>query len=89
MAKSKSKSKNKVIYYYYTPAWGEMQGMFDDTGKMLGSWSCNDANWRGEYMEGFLNKLGIIVDRLPEKFKQKALEQIADCYGFDMSEADE
>jgi hypothetical protein len=83
-----TKSKNKIVYHFRTCAWGEMEGMFDESGKMLGSWCLNDAHWRGEYMEGFLEKLGIVVKDLPNKFKTKALEQIADCYGFDMNEAE-
>ncbi len=40
---------------------GEIEGMFDDKGNLLGWWSCNDGNWRGEYFDGFLSKLGIEV----------------------------
>ena len=41
---------------------GEVEGMFDAKGKLLDLWSNNDANWRGEYFEGFMNAIGFTVD---------------------------
>jgi hypothetical protein len=41
---------------------GEVQGMFDMEGNLLGAWSDNDASWRNEYFSPFLEKLGIIVE---------------------------
>lgn len=47
--------------------YGENQIVFDENYKVLDGWSMNDANYRDEYMGGFLNKLGIKVERsLPE-----------------------
>lgn len=40
---------------------GEVEGMFDETGALLGSWASNDATWRGEYFNGFLGKLNFDV----------------------------
>ena len=39
---------------------GEAQGVFLD-GELIGAWSSNDADYRPEYMNGFMKKLGIIV----------------------------
>ncbi len=82
----KSKSKQTVIYHFYTEKWGEVEGMFDAQGKLLGTWFLNDAHWRGEYMEGFLGELGFVVKPLPDKLEKKALEQIADNFGLDINE---
>lgn len=40
---------------------GENQGMFDASGQCLGWWSCDDADWRGEYFSDFMGKLGIEI----------------------------
>ena len=40
---------------------GEVEGMFDANGDVLGTWCNNDARWRGEYFEPFLEALGIRV----------------------------
>jgi len=52
----------KKIYFVNYCDEFEAQGMFDDKGKLLDGWSCNDGNWRGEYFDGFLKELGIVVD---------------------------
>jgi hypothetical protein len=41
---------------------GEVQGMFDMEGNLLGAWSDNNAAWRNEYFSPFLEKVGIIVE---------------------------
>ena len=53
----------KVIYFSdYCGNEGEAQAMFNDDGTLLGIWSSNDGNWRGEYFDSFLRHLGIVVD---------------------------
>lgn len=81
-----AKNKAKVIYHFYTEKWGEVEGMFDESGKMLGTWFLNDAHWRGEYMDGFIAELGFEVKSLPKKLETKALEQIAENFGLDMND---
>lgn len=76
----------KNIYRFYSEKYGEVEGMFEEDGKMIDCWSCNDATWRSEYFNGFMKKLGINVLRLPEKFEKKALEQIRECFGLDESD---
>lgn len=51
----------KTIYHVYSDSDGEIEGMFDADGNMLGAWCCNDGLWRGEYFDPFLRKLGIEV----------------------------
>lgn len=61
----------KTIYNVYVEE-EEIEGMFDEKGNLLGTWTLNDANWRDEYFGGFMEALGIHVvysDR-PD-FKQK------------------
>jgi hypothetical protein len=36
----------------------EIEGMFDLDGNCLGAWCLNDANWRNEYFNGFIEALG-------------------------------
>lgn len=72
----------KKIYSFYSEKYGEVEGMFDEKGKLLDCWSCRDANWRNEYFNGFMEKLGVQVLALPKKYEKKALEQIRECFGF-------
>ena len=52
----------KTIYHVYDEGpQGEIEGMFDEHGELLGCWSNNDATWRDEYFKTFMGKLGIEV----------------------------
>ncbi len=58
----------KTIYHVYyegyedgLPETGEIEGMIDSDGNLLGAWAANDGTWRGEYFDGFMEKLGIEV----------------------------
>ena len=58
---------------------GEVEGMFLDDGTMLGTWCCNDASWRSEYFNGFMEALGVQVvnsddESLEEKLKAHWLQ---------------
>ncbi len=75
----------KTIYisYFCEDDLGEVQGVFDEKGKMLDCWCCNDANWRHEYMNGFMKNLGVTVKHeLPAKFKASAIKQLKEEFGF-------
>lgn len=50
----------KPVYYYYCED-AEVDSFYDETGQLLDFWSCNDANWRQEYMNGLLESLGYTV----------------------------
>jgi len=71
--------KKKIIYtYYYDGDAGEMDAFFNEKFKLLEYWSCDDANWRSEYMNPLLETLGIEVKHLPEKQFAKADKAIED-----------
>lgn len=52
----------KKIYIVGTSD-GENQFVFDEKLKLIDGWFSNDANYRHEYMNGFMEKLGITVER--------------------------
>ncbi len=56
------KIAKKIIHLVTTERIGEVQGFFDDDGKLLGLWTCNDANWRNEYFSPFMEELGFIIE---------------------------
>jgi len=71
--------KKKIVYtYYYDGDAGEMNAFFDEKFKLLEYWSCDDANWRSEYMNPLLEILGIVVKHLPEKQWDKADKMLED-----------
>jgi hypothetical protein len=49
----------KPLYWIFLE--DEYEGMFDDKGKLLDYWHCNDASWRVEYFNGLMAKLGYEV----------------------------
>lgn len=67
---------SKTVYYAQTEEVGEVEGMFDEDGELLGMWSCNDACWQNEYFSEFLDKLGVYVVE-DGRFDDK-LEKIAE-----------
>lgn len=85
--------KNKVIYiaYFCEGNLGEVEGVFDDKGKLMDAWCCNDASWRGEYMNGFMEKLGITVKdgEFPAKWKKKAVADLHKFFGISPEESEE
>lgn len=77
----------KIIYRFSSEKYGEVEGMFNTDGNLLDCWASNDANWRDDYFNGFMKKIGVEVVRLPKKFEKKALEQIVEEMG--LSDYDE
>jgi len=61
--------------------YGEIEGMFDESGNLLGAWSLNDAHWRGEYMNGFMKKLGIDVVKAPASRREEFLKKLREDMG--------
>lgn len=74
-----SMTKPRVIYHVYDGE-NEIEGMFDENGEWLGAWCCNDANWRNEYFDGFLEALGISVESAPEDIEEKAIEELRERF---------
>jgi hypothetical protein len=58
----------------------ECQAVFDEYSKMLDCWSLNDANWRGEYFNYFMERLDIIVK--PRNATEQERKQIAKVMGY-------
>lgn len=58
---------------------GEVQGIFDDKGSLLGWWDCNDLNLYVSPLEGIFSKLGYKF-RGPEN-KKKDRQFQNDLYG--------
>ena len=54
----------------------EMEGFFDENGKLLDYWYCNDACWRDEYFNGVFKKLGIDIKPIPAKLKKMASREL-------------
>lgn len=54
-----------VIYYCFSENW-EQDGFFSEDGKLLATWSCNDACWRQEYMSPLFQALGIDIIKSDE-----------------------
>lgn len=50
----------KTIYHVVSDEV-EAEGMFDESGELLGAWCLNDAMWRREYMNLFMQKLGVSI----------------------------
>ena len=67
----------KIVYnfYYCGDDVGEVEGMFDENDKLLGTWCCNDGMWRNEYFNGFLQELGIDIQLTPTE-KIETFERI-------------
>lgn len=53
----------KIIRIVYDEECGESEAVFDEAGNLIGSWHGNDASWRDEYFNPFMQSLGIKVTR--------------------------
>lgn len=54
----------KLIHVTYCGEYGEAEGFFTENGELLEMWSLNDADWRSEYMDPLLHKLGHTVEHV-------------------------
>lgn len=66
-----------IIYSIYIEDsdLGEVEGMINDKGEVIGYWWSNDASWRNEYFGPFMQKLGITVVT-PEKKLYVKLQKV-------------
>lgn len=74
----------RVFYEKYFEEIGDAQGFYEVVdGKLvfLTGWSCNDALYRAEYMNGLLRHAGVEVKPLPSKHAKRALSLIKECFG--------
>ena len=66
----------RKLFIAYSDEHGEVEGMFDQDGTMLGMWACNDATWRNEYFSPFMWALGYEIETAPDWMVER-LEQTA------------
>ena len=60
---------------------GEVEGMFSEEGELLGAWCLNDAQYRVEYMNGFLAALGFDVVPAPRALAKKYMKVLKEHFG--------
>lgn len=65
----------RAIRHVYTEEYGEIEGMFDEDDHLISAWSCNDATWRHEYFEEFMEELGVkIISSSEPKLVKKLIK---------------
>ena len=75
------------IVYFASIDSPEYEGMFDEEGTLIDYWHCNDATWRGEYFDGFMEKIGVeIIYRAPRNLEKKMVDQLKEIAGADDGE---
>ena len=68
----------KTVYIVYREDNGEYEAVATEDGKIIGLWACNDATWRHEYFNGFMQLLGFTVKQkapphITEKMKEASI----------------
>lgn len=82
-----TKKLMRVIYYkgFNGHNIGDKEAFFeviDGNLMLIACWSANDANWRGEYMDGLLRYFGVQVkNNLPAKFNSDAVDLVKEAFG--------
>lgn len=76
----------KIIYFQFfcTDELGECDSFFEIVnGKLvcIAAWSCNDANYRSEYMNSLFSYLGVVIGKLPKKYGKKAEKLLRERWG--------
>ncbi|MGZ4849842.1 MAG: hypothetical protein ACXV2C_00520 [Candidatus Bathyarchaeia archaeon] len=75
---------NITIVYDTENVYGENEAAYDtDTGELIHWWNCNDASWRGEYLEPLFEHYGFTFGNDPkgvfeEKFRDYLRKEYAD-----------
>lgn len=73
--------KTLILYSVEDDDLGEAQGMFLEDGTLLGAWLRDDADWRSEYLDPFMQKLDFKI-RAPKKDERtKLLQLMKDHFG--------
>lgn len=74
---------SKKIYHIRIDDYelGEAEAMYSEEGALLDFWALNDAYWRSEYLNGFIEKLGYHIEecrdeKLINKFKEELRKYI-------------
>lgn len=67
---------NLYLVDLYLENGGEIQGMFESDGTLIGHWSCDDALWRKEYFSSMMRALGYTVEYSENELLVAQLEAI-------------
>lgn len=59
----------------------EIEGMFSEDGTLLGSWCLNDAHWRNEYFDGFIQALGYEITGADEDLAENLISKLRERFG--------
>lgn len=78
----------KTLYLISDESCGEIEGIFDTKGKLLGGWDRIDAVWREENFAGLMAKLGYSV-KYREDPKPKLVTALKEHVGADCGPWDE
>lgn len=66
-----------IVYYEGDEYCGEVEGMFNAKGELLGWWSTNDACWRNEYFSPFMLTQGLKVKSSLDRHLINILRKVA------------
>lgn len=73
----KSKKKLKTILHVFFEEYGEHDVFYDEEGRIIDYWHCNDASWRGEYFSGLMAYMGYeVLDGTRSFGNRKAFENL-------------
>lgn len=73
----------RTVYTYYSEEeYGEVQAFFDEKFKIITAWSCDDANYRSEYMDPLFEAVGVKMVHLPANKFEMADKAIKKEFGF-------
>lgn len=80
-----------LIHVYDEEIYGEIEGFYDaDTGELIHEWNCNDASWRGEYLEAIFEHYGFVfLDDPKDIWHTKFQEYLKETYADDINYQDE
>lgn len=70
----------RLIYYAFCEDY-EAEGMYSESGELLGFWSCNDACWRNEYFSPFLEAVGIEIVIAPQNLQYALFDRCKELWG--------
>ena len=80
-----------LVHVYDEEIYGECEGFYDaDTGELIHEWNCNDATWRGEYLEAVFEHYGFNFLNDPgDKYHAKFQAYLKETYAEYLEEDEE
>jgi hypothetical protein len=67
----------KKVYLVYDGRYG-FEGMFDESGKLLGAWACTMAQWRPTQFDEFMRNLNVEVVPSSETALVAKMQKVAE-----------